>query len=136
LPRIAGGTPLLVASNVRYNLRNCVGEFIISDFVFPHADHCPSLFFEERGLASVPINSGLNLFLPPVSIRLGQGEVLFAAMPKATINEHTHLLSGKDNVGCTAKARLRSALLPESDASRVEGSAQTSLGITAPRQVG
>lgn len=73
--------------------------------MFPHANHLPAGLSEAAiGISITPLRC-CDLCLPPLSVRLWPDDVVWAAMPKATIDIHGEPDRRKDNVRPPTQAR-------------------------------
>jgi hypothetical protein len=75
--------------------------------MLPNSNYYPAVLFEDLGMAAVALDVLSDLWLPIRAIRRGKRAVLRAAMPEASVNEHSDLWAWKDKVGSDAAAQGR-----------------------------
>lgn len=72
------------------------------DFVLPHTHYTPTCCIENPIVASVSPHIGKEFRCPPSPIRLRHRAVLWASMPKTTVNEYGDMLTQEDKIRSSA----------------------------------
>jgi hypothetical protein len=96
--------------------------------VLPNSNDLPACRMKPRVVFAISLSVPPKLRLPVVRIRLGNRSMLWAAVPKAAINEHRNVPGGKDDVGSDLQTiRVDWKINPEAKPSAMELRSQFAL---------
>ncbi len=101
--------------------------------MFPNPNHFPAYLTQHHIISRVATAVGCDLVQPPLTVRLGNHEMLGAPMPEAAIHEHCNLHSHKNNVRTAGQVTPVSA---ETNTAPVEFPAQGSLWLGVANRLG
>jgi hypothetical protein len=86
----------------------------------PNPHDGPAGIDEPTVSIAIACDVAFDLCAPPLAIVFGPGSMFGAPVPKAAIDEHSGLRSGKDNVDGSATSRQNSTMEAEAKAAAVQ----------------